>query len=292
MRRCLIFPLLPLFLLALACSSPPPAAPPEKLPAALAFDRIEAARIDRVTLYFRLKAENQRPVPLDLEIRGWRFRLNGQELNAAAALTLEGAAASGARLAAGPDAEIDASLALELDLGALPDGLGFMNEHEFQAGLSLDVAGHYGSGTPLTGELSATAVFPRIREPEFTITSIAILQAELINTRFRISLRIDNPNLFPVVLSALGYELYGEGRFWADGQEQDVLHIPAGDSAETSLLLTMNFIDMKRHLLDEIIAMRLVRYRFTGEAEVETGISLLPRFHMGFDHSGESVVLR
>jgi LEA14-like dessication related protein len=291
MRKCLVFPVLPLFLLTLACASPPRSAP-EKMPAALAFDRIEAVRPDRVTLYFHLTAENQRQLPLDIEIRGWRFRLNGEELNAAAALTLEGAAASGARLAAGPDAKIDACLVLELDLGALPEGRRFVNEHEFQAGLSLDAAWNYGSGAPLTGELSAEAVFPRIREPEFTITSIAMMQAELINTRFRVSLRIDNPNLFPVELSSLGYELYGEGRFWADGQEQDVLHIPAGDSAETALFLTMNFINMKRHLLDEIIAMRLVRYRFTGEAEVETAIPWLPRFHMGFDHSGESVVLR
>jgi LEA14-like dessication related protein len=118
------------------------------------------------------------------------------------------------------------------------------------------------------------------------------MQAELINTRFRVSLRIDNPNFFPVALSSFGYELYGEGRFWADGEEQDVLYIPAKGSAETNLFLLMNFINMKRHLLDEVIAMQLVRYRFTGEVEVGTGVSWLPQFHMGFDRTGNSIVLK
>ena len=286
----------PLLLIFPACKSPPassPAAPPpEKTPAAtLEFERIEADRIDHISLYYHLTVENPRPAPLQIEVRGWKLSLNELEPEAAA-LTLDGADVSDARLTAGGNSVLEKTLVLELDLQALPDSFGSMSEYEYLADLSLDMAYRYGNGPPLAGATSAAASFPRIREPEFTITSIAILQAELINTRFKVSLRIDNPNPFPVDLSSLDYELYGEGRFWADGREQDVLHIPAQGSAETKLFLTMNFIDMKRHLLDEIIAMRLVRYRFTGEAEVGTGISWLPEFHMGFDHSGNSTVLR
>jgi LEA14-like dessication related protein len=257
----------------------------------LEFERIEADRIDHISLYYHLTAENPRPVPLDLELRGWKLRVNELEPDTAA-LTLDGADVSGARLAAGPNAVIEKTLVLDFDLPALPERSEYLNEHEYLANLSLDVAYHYGGAAPLTGGIHAAAAFPRISEPEFTITSIAIMQAELINTRFRVSLRIDNPNLFPLVLSSLGYELYGEGRFWADGKKQDVLYIPAQGSSETNLFLTMNFINMQRHLLDEIIAMRLVRYRFTGEAEVGTGVAWLPQFHMGFDHSGNSVVLK
>jgi hypothetical protein len=54
----------------------------------------------------------------------------------------------------------------------------------------------------------------------------------------------------------------------------------------------MNFINMKRNLLDDIIAMRQVAYRFSGEAEVETGIEWLPSFQMAFERSGRSEVLK
>jgi LEA14-like dessication related protein len=163
---------------------------------------------------------------------------------------------------------------------------------DYRTELLLNLAYQYGRERVIAGEAVAAASFPRIREPEFTITAIAIMQAELINTRFRVSLRIDNPNIFPVDLSSFGYELYGAGRFWADGREEDVLHIPAQGSAETRLFLMMNFINMKRSLLDEVIALRQVRYRFTGEAEVGTGVAWLPRFRMGFDHSGDSAVYK
>jgi LEA14-like dessication related protein len=295
MRKRLFLFVFPLFPLLSACKSPPstplPAAPEQTPAAALEFERIEADSIDHLLLYYHLRAANSRPAPLEIEISGWKFCLNEFEPDAAA-LTLDGAAAGGARLALGANAALEKTLVLELDLQNLPNSSGVLNEHEYLANLSLDVIYRSGGAAPLAGTIHAAAAFPRIREPEFAVTSIAVLQAELINTRFKVNLRINNPNPFPVDLSSLGYELYGEGRFWADGREQDPLRVPAQGSAETELILTMNFINMNRHILNEIIAMRLVRYRFTGEAEVGTGVSWLPRFHIGFDHSGNSVVLR
>jgi LEA14-like dessication related protein len=113
-----------------------------------------------------------------------------------------------------------------------------------------------------------------------------------VNTRFRVDLRIENPNIFPVVLSSFGYELYGRDRFWADGEERNLLEVPARGAAERRLFLMMNFIDMRRDLLDEVIALGNVPYRFTGEVLVNTPVPLLPSFRMGFDRRGISAVLK
>jgi hypothetical protein len=67
--------------------------------------------------------------------------------------------------------------------------------------------------------------------------------------------------------------------------------IPQGQSAETDLFLTMNFIDMRRNLLDQVIAMEQIDYRFAGEATVSTGIEYLPQFRWKFNQSGRSVVI-
>jgi LEA14-like dessication related protein len=129
-----------------------------------------------------------------------------------------------------------------------------------------------------------------VLEPEFSITSITILQAELINTRFKLGLSINNPNTFPITLSSFRYELYGDGNFWADGEVKDLAVIPAQSSMETNFEAEMNFINMKRKLLDDIIALRQVRYRVAGTVEVETGMASLPVFNMKFDLSGNSPV--
>jgi LEA14-like dessication related protein len=282
------------FLLLLCCltckSPPPPPPPPEEQPSAeLAFDHIEAEDINRVALYYRLRVYNPRPLPLILKIESWKTVVDGLESGRRGAALLSGGS-SAAEIPGGGFAE--KTLRLDLDLDGRRNAQGPADSGNYRTELFLDLAYQYGREKPLAGEAAAAAEFPRIREPEFTITAIAILQAELINTRFRVSLRIDNPNIFPVDLSSFGYELYGAGRFWADGREEDVLHIPAGGSAETRLFLMMNFINMKRDLLDEVIAMRQVRYRFTGEAEVGTGVSWLPRFRMGFDRTGDSAVYK
>jgi LEA14-like dessication related protein len=131
-----------------------------------------------------------------------------------------------------------------------------------------------------------------VREPTFTITSIKILQADLINTRLKLTFKVDNPNIFPITLSSFRYELYGDGYLWANGVEKDLAAVPAEGFAETSLNFEMNFIGMKRRLLDDIIAMREVHYRVTGSMELGTGIPSLPGFRINFDYSGNSAVLQ
>lgn len=292
MKKRRLFPLFFLPVCFFACKSPPP---PEEAPHSyLGFDRIEAESPDRVVLHYRLRAENPRPLPLELKIRDWTARVDGRDHDRnASVLSVDGLAPTEALVEVPPGGFAEKDLRLELDLKGCRDGPAASGDPEnYRAELLLNLVYRYGKARPFTGEAGVLTAFPRIREPEFTITAIAIMQAELINTRFRVSLRIDNPNAFPVDLSSFGYELYGAGRFWADGREEDVLHIPAQGSAETRLFLMMNFINMKRSLLDEVIALRQVRYRFTGEAEVGTGVSWLPSFRMGFDHSGDSAVYR
>ena len=131
-----------------------------------------------------------------------------------------------------------------------------------------------------------------ILPPKFEIISIAIIQSDLVNTEFEAVLKIGNPNYFALDLSSLRYELYGDGTFWASGIENDVLHIPAQDSLETEFRFTMNFIDMSRKLLDDVIAMRQVRYRFSGNVEAVPDICGVSPFNIRFEQSGLSNVKR
>ena len=131
-----------------------------------------------------------------------------------------------------------------------------------------------------------------ILEPQFNVVSIVILQADLINTQFETVIKIDNPNVFSIDLSSINYELYGNGAFWCSGKRGDVLHIPAKSSSETEFHFSMNFINMSRKLLDDIISMRDVNYRFSGDVEVEVSLPNIPPFKMKFERTGYSEVKR
>lgn len=129
-----------------------------------------------------------------------------------------------------------------------------------------------------------------IVEPEFEVVSIYILQADIVVTEFEAVLKITNPNEFALELTEVTYELYGNSAFWASGKGSDLLHVPALSSSETKFIFEMNFINMNRKLLDDVIAMRRVNYRFKGDALVQPVLPMIAPFRMNYDCYGLSEV--
>jgi len=129
-----------------------------------------------------------------------------------------------------------------------------------------------------------------IIEPEFEVTSIYVIQADLVVTEFEAVLKVDNPNDFACVLSSIKYELYGNNLRWAEGVVNDILNIPAKSSCETKFRFSMNFMNTNRRLLDDVIAMRQISYRFKGHADIRFDIPKTPDYVVKFDCSGLSDV--
>ncbi|HUW70922.1 MAG TPA: LEA type 2 family protein [bacterium] len=149
---------------------------------------------------------------------------------------------------------------------------------------------HGGAECQVSG--STTLEFPRVLAPVLEISSIRIIKDELINTRLRVDLAIHNPNAFALSFATLEYRLYGEGRYWADGSQPQPFDVPAGGAATASLFLTMNFTDMSRSLLDQVIRLATVNYRLAGAARIDTGLDFLPQFVLPFDMAGRATVTR
>jgi LEA14-like dessication related protein len=129
-------------------------------------------------------------------------------------------------------------------------------------------------------------------EPKFEVISIYIIQADLVVTEFMAIIKIDNPNDFAADLSGIKYELYGNNIFWAEGAANDLLHIPANSSEKINFYFSMNFINMSRKLLDDVINMRRVNYHFKGQADIQFDISKVSPVTIDFNCSGFSEVKR
>ena len=245
----------------------------------LIFRNIEADSPEKLDLHFTLETENPLPINIQVKINSWQVQVNGKEAH------------TGFTLEYPENITQSTPLKLVMDVGVLVKaGLAPEDEYEVKLILELELVG-MGNVSPLRWEVSGIAEFPGVQAPEFSITSIAILRAELINTRFRVGLNIRNPNPFPVELSAFNYVLYGNNMLWAEGLERDIIRIEGKSTLHGNLFLIMNFIDMSRGLLDQIIRLEDVNYRFTGSSEIITGISYLPKFTSYFDLSGYSIFL-
>lgn len=250
----------------------------------IVFDRLEAKTTEHITLYFAVQVDNPRSIPASIAIDQWQFIVNGVPRHTGGTLIFtEEDPAVGAVTSA------QFLLGLGIDWSKCSD---WGEADTYQTKLEADMVFIFALEEHTATHVSAEAVFPRIRAPKFTVTTIVVNQGELINTRLKVGLRIDNPNGFPLELSSLAYEFYGDERFWADGTDRAVRYIPAQSSIQAQILMVMNFIDMNRKLLEDILAARQVYYRFTGEAAVLTTIEYLPRFSVDFDLSGNSVVMK
>ena len=248
----------------------------------LAFRGVEADDPANMRLLFALEAEPPLPSGSGVKIASWQIEIDGQD--AGSAFSLVHPQVNNLS----PNSEVPFSL--NMDIGALAaEGLAPKDNYNVTLITEVDYSPH--SAPPERVEVRSHAAFPGVQPPKFNITEIAILQAELINTRFRVALKIDNPNPFPLELSAFTYSLYGNGLLWADGAEKNVLRIREKSTLEGNIMLLMNFINMNRALLDQISKLEDVNYRFTGDVLVSTGVDFLPKFSDGFDVSGYSKVL-
>ncbi|MDR2210789.1 MAG: LEA type 2 family protein [Spirochaetaceae bacterium] len=264
-----------------SCRSGPGAGIPE--PAVqLEFNRIETAGPEDILVYCTYHITNPRGSGASFKLGETRIFVNGAELTGGGPLEIDGDRIPG---------ESAASFTglYRLDLRKVP-APSEENSITLKAALDFDFAFDNGSriSVPARGELN----FPPVQEPVFTIEAIRILQAELINTRLKVRVRIHNPNPFPVQLSSLRYELYGAGRFWANGNHTNQYTIPGEESAEADLYLVMNFTNMRRDMLDRIIELRQVAYRFSGTVEISVPLKYLPVFTGRFELQGESEVIK
>ncbi|MDR2418529.1 MAG: LEA type 2 family protein [Treponema sp.] len=269
---------------------PAPEPEPAQPDARLSFDRLEAESLDRFVLYYLLTVDNPRVEPLYVELHEPQMLINEIYSLPDSSFKITPDLIQQFILDGG-ETTLTVPLRVELDISSFPSDI-----DEYIARFTLTTVYYYENNVLPPGVVFADALFPHIRVPEFQVTSIATIQADLINTRLRVEFRVNNPNPFPVDLSTFTYKLYGEGRFWAEGTRATPLHVSASSSATTQVELSMNFINMNRKLLDDILAMKEVNYRFTGESLVT-----LPRlnviefnhpFRLPFDLNGKSVVIK
>lgn len=281
------------FALVLSCASPPapvpvPAPEAAEPPPVVQFGPAAAAAVDFDTVRLETSLRVANPGKRPISVEGVSARLvadGGEPAPVELSETLV--------VAGGDSAAVPLSFTVRVGTGtgpAAPDAAA-LGSGAVPWSLAAVLRGRDGEGKAIELSASGSGSFPRVRRPVFEILSIKIKRAELINTRLKVTLRISNPNDFDLAFRSISYELFGEGRFWADGVVAQPTPVPGGGHTDIDLALVMNFINMKRELLDQVIKMERVRYRFKGEASADTETGFLPTFTMAFDRADSSEVI-
>lgn len=262
-----------------SCASPPPARAPGGISLSAAFVSSRAVSADSLALSWDVRIANEGDSRAAMGVLTSELRLE----NAWWSLRVQ---ADPAELA--PGASVTVPLTLIVPIPNLKAGEGDPFA-EWSLETSIDALA---DGRAQTFSDSASGFVPRVGKPEFKILSIAIRQDDLINTRLYVKIRVTNPNSFPVSMSSFRHELFGESRYWASGSAEGTSVVPPQDSLDLTLELTMNFTQMNRQVLDQVLRLERVLCRLSGEVTVDLDMEYFPPFVLPFDMSDSVAVTR
>ncbi|MDX1764658.1 MAG: LEA type 2 family protein [bacterium] len=123
----------------------------------------------------------------------------------------------------------------------------------------------------------------RPEPPEVSLANMAILNAGLFEQRYRLQLRLQNPNDFPLPIKGMKYQITINDKAFARGVSSDSVTIPAFSEA----LVDVEGISNLSTLVDQLFELghtgkEKIQYRLSGSARLANQPLSIP-----FEYQGE-----
>ncbi len=131
---------------------------------------------------------------------------------------------------------------------------------------------------------SGCAVFRQTEPPDVSLVNLQLEDLTLFEQRYRVTLRIQNPNAFALPIDRVHYEIHLEGDLLAQGNSVSPFTVPAHGDARFDVVVTSSLMRTARHaarLLEQ--GRTQLRYEMKGYADIDR--SFAGRVH--FEDSGE-----
>jgi len=125
---------------------------------------------------------------------------------------------------------------------------------------------------------------PQLESPQVTILSVQTLSTDMFAQKFRVRMKVENPNAMELKVRGLDYQILLMGDSFAEGNSSDQFLLPALGEAEFDMAITTNFVSGLGRLISRMGGGKLedVDYEIVGEVLVDKGmIKKVPFSHKG-----------
>jgi LEA14-like dessication related protein len=137
----------------------------------------------------------------------------------------------------------------------------------------------------VTGVLaSACARAPvSLESPQVTLAGISLVGLDLLEQRYELRLRVQNPNRFDFIIEGMQYQVEINDKVFARGNSNHAVNVPHNDMRTISVEAVSTLNDVLRQLqVDERSGPEVLRYRVSGTLTLRHYGS-----DIAFDHRGE-----
>jgi LEA14-like dessication related protein len=128
------------------------------------------------------------------------------------------------------------------------------------------------------------AMGPKLQSPTVTILAVQMLSTDMFAQKFRVRVKVENPNDMELKVRGLDYQILLMGDSFAEGNSSDQFLLPALGEAEFDMAITTNFVSSLGRLISRKGGGKLddVDYEIVGEVLVDKGmVKKIPFSHKG-----------
>jgi len=128
------------------------------------------------------------------------------------------------------------------------------------------------------------SLMPKLESPKVTILGLQTLSTDMFAQKFRVRVKVENPNAMELKVRGLDYEILLMGDSFAEGNSSDAFLLPALGEAEFDMAVTTNFVSSLGRLISRMGGGKLenVDYEIVGEILVDKGmVKKIPFNHKG-----------
>lgn len=204
---------------------------------------------------------------------------------------LGGQQGSGSSLAAGATTEL--TLPMRLDFAEtfeLVSGLRGREQLEYQidAGMTVDI--------PVAGQrrlpVSVSGAIPIPRLPSIRASNLRLDRLTLSSADLLLTLEVDNPNIFEVVIDRFSYEFALNQHRVAGGDRQQRMRLPEQDRGVIELPLSVSLAELGRGLSNALINGEELDYGLSFESDMQTSLPQMDIFPFSTVREGSISLLR
>jgi len=272
---------LPLMLMLFACSDIDKLRKKiniEKPAVSLSEVKLIAISLTKVDLAIGLAVDNPNPVAIELAGFDYKLVIEGNDF-------IKGTKNEPVNIEAAKEKIIFVPVSFAFaDVKKLSDSL--VNKDEFNyeinavAHIKLPVLGVQKFPSSIKGTL------PVPQLPRLSIKHLTVQNLSLASVTLRLSLEIENPNIFGLDFSHIDYNLSVDGKQWLRSSLTQPIRLKSKDRTTLDIPLQLNLLQMGETLYQSLDQARPLPYKLKGNMRFNTSLPALKGTKAPFEYSG------
>ena len=123
------------------------------------------------------------------------------------------------------------------------------------------------------GTAGCAALVPKLETPQLSVIGVEVLDAQLLEQRFSVRMRVRNPNDRDLPIRGLSYTMQVAGQDFGRGMTAKAFTVPALGEAEFDMIVTTNLAGSLLRILPQLERNpESIEYRLEGRVNTDLGL--------------------